>query len=1050
MADLAQTYISLIDESITPSSGKTDVPLYFIATRENKIVDDTTNKVAPATMKAVANQLMVFNSSKTVMDSFGIPYFEENNGTINQGSELNEWGLLGLYNILGITNTAYAVRADIDLAQLDYSVSSPRALAKNGTQWFDLSQSSLGLFRANGNAKPALAWDSVNVSVINESGVDEEKKPLANMGQFGDIAIVAIEGSDYKFFECFGDKWEEIGSENWVAQFPSFAVAGNNSLPLNGNSFSINGKAISFAESDVATIDTVVAKINSSFADGSVIASAENNKLKITRTEGVLTLTDGIGQPLHNMGFAINEAGAFTVSTVSLFHSTHTSYPSGVVAGSIWVKTTQPNNGSDYVVKNYKASTNTWTIIPCPLHSSFIDAEASYGISLQGGSLFALFNNTDTTTKILSFQGANSFAITGNAEAPTANANDVFAITTLVNGAKTTTRINVGTGTSASDIASKINKAAISGVMAEIAEDNINLRIISLNGKAIKLENIFGDSLSSLGLSEGEFSNWVRASAIPSVSEPTSEPAEGTLWINDDFAVDIMVNDGVCWRGYNNLLGNENCDPNGVILSSEEPLTQSDGTPLVENDLWINTADLDNYPALYRYSNGAFEMVDKTDQTTPFGIVFADARSNAGPSYTINGQLASSHVEFSEKARDLIKSDYIDPDCIDPRTYAAGTLLFNMRYSTYNVKKFEPSLFATATVDMGNTFQVGGNDTTAVFPTPGSVKNPVVSRWTTASGNDLSGVGIFGRKAQRKMIINAIAECINTNEDIRSKVYDFIVACAPGYPELDDELIALNSDKKDLFYIISDTPSRLKPSGNEIIDWANNANNASSHGQDGRTITSYMITRQYPPMALTSNVDGQEVAVPSSLVKLHNWLQTPRGQITAGTSYGVVNSASTVGYITDEDEYAAVALKDGLANIVVQNKMNPIMYIGNYGLMFWGENTENSVSSSLSDEHTVKTILHLKRDLDNASYPYFFKIHTPQLRDNFKNDIVGILSEYVSRGELYDFVVICDSSNNTSTTIAQKQLWCDVIVYATSGIEAIYIPIRIRKLDSAE
>lgn len=1040
MSDLAQTHIEITDDSVVASVGQTEVPLYFIATRENKIIDSSTNKIAPGTAKSVANQLMVFNSSKAVMDSFGTPYFEESNGTINQGSELNEWGLLGLYNILGITNTAYVVRADIDLAQLEYSVSAPRALAKNGTQWFDLSQSSLGYFRANGNSRPAVAWDSVNVSIIDSTGVDDNNKPLANMGQYGDIAMVAVSADvDYKTYENFGGVWYEIGSNEWVEQFPSNAVAGNTSLPVDGNEFTVNGQEITFEAVDVASIETVVAKINATFADGSVIATNDNGKLKITKVQGILVLEDGAGTPLQNMGFTVDtETGKIKINQVQLFHSSHTSYPSGSMAGSIWVKTTQPNNGSNYVIKNYRSSTNIWTTVSCPLYSSFLDAEAAYGNNLQSGSLFALYNMENTETKVLTYQGSSSFAITGDAQNPAAVGTDVISISTLVNGVKTTTRINLAGATTAASVASRINKAAILGVTAEVAEDNKNLRIISLNGKAIVIDNVVGQSLTSLGITAGEYSNWVKSDAIPSVSEPTSDPSDGTYWINSDFAVDIMVNDGVSWRGYNNLLGNEDCDPNGVILSSEEPLRQSDGTPLVDNDLWINTADLDNYPALYRYYNGVWELVDKTDQTTPFGIVFADARTNAGPDY--NGSI---HTAFSTRNSDLVKSDYVDPDCVDPRVYASGTLLFNMRYSTYNVKKYEANYFGNAVSEYGSTFQVGGNDTTPFFPTPGTVENPDVSRWTIASGNATDGAGLFGRFAQRKMVVNAINESINSNEDIRSNIYDFIIASAPGYPETDAAMVSLDADKQDLFYIASDTPKRLAPNGNAITEWANNANNAATNGDDGRTVSSYLLTRQYPPMGLMTNVDGSEVAVPASIVKVRNWLQTPRGQITAGTAYGPITSASTVGYITEEDEYAPITLKDGLASIVTQNKMNPMMYVGTYGLLFWGENTENNVDSALSDEHTVRTILHLKRDVNNASYPYFFKIHTEALRNDFYNTITGILSEYVSRGEIYDFTVVCDRTNNTNERIQRKELWCDIAIEATKGVEQIYIPIRI-------
>ena len=74
------------------------------------------------------------------------------------------------------------------------------------------------------------------------------------------------------------------------------------------------------------------------------------------------------------------------------------------------------------------------------------------------------------------------------------------------------------------------------------------------------------------------------------------------------------------------------------------------------------------------------------------------------------------------------------------------------------------------------------------------------------------------------MVVKALASAIVSNEEIRTYDYDFFFACCPGYPELDDELINLNVDKKEMFEIISDTPKTLKPDGKAIQEWGTNAN----------------------------------------------------------------------------------------------------------------------------------------------------------------------------------------------------------------------------------
>lgn len=298
------------------------------------------------------------------------------------------------------------------------------------------------------------------------------------------------------------------------------------------------------------------------------------------------------------------------------------------------------------------------------------------------------------------------------------------------------------------------------------------------------------------------------------------------------------------------------------------------------------------------------------------------------------------------------------------------------------------------------------------------------------------------------MIVRALAEAINSNEDIRSNQYDFFYVSAPGYPELDDELVGLNAEKKEMFYIVSDTPARLLPRPNEITAWATNKNNAASHGEDGRIIQSAYMTRQYPPMGLTSNVDGSEIAVPTSIAKMRNLLTLPRGMFAAGTQYGQVKNLASVGYINDEEEYTSVTVREGLGEVIVANKMNPIMPQRNTGLLFWGENTENQITSSLSDEHAILTLLRLKRELDAACLPFFFRANTEALRKDFDATLRSILNDYVSREELYDYVLVTDRSVNTNERIERKELWAEIAIEIVKGVEQIYIPIRIVKTGS--
>ena len=1318
MADLAKLHISVEDMSFNSVGAGEQIPLFIIATEQDKVLDVTTNTIAEGTKKENANKLLLLSGRSELVSLFGTATFYSENGTIVQGDETSEYGLDAAYRSAGFTENFYVIRADIDLKQLRPTNIKPVSKAKNKTLWLDEVESSFGLFRANGNTINAKAWDRVErIFFPTIDDVDLDGVPLTTYGSTSDVALVNVKGhTTNKLFEKIGIKWFELGSSDWAAQKPQSVVGSviNPEIP-EGCSLIINGAQVSFTGADVdravkdingtfmplidgepsntigdnrdfyvsteqiytksndtwgpvgesytyeteplstfgseknvyitpaqsyikingawvpntiiqgtteAPTDAVVADINDIYVqdltpaqhwikqesgiiptitvwedqydvatwtagveyqkdsyvfednkvykcnldtvqqdtfvvsddehvywveqvdvsvwvsgtrynenalvyhegvvykaleenqqdefattregeettawtiiadyheylstdvpantfgynydtytlqDGSVYAKANNvwgpkgytydatierpvnpyitasnssNRLMISCAYGDLILEAGDEAPFTVFGFVPNSEGKVVSEGIEVYHAPHTSIPSGQVLGSYWIKTTEPNFGTNLVLKTYNASADNWVSEVLPFYSSFLSVEAFLGNDLSAGSRFAKYTTDGKTDfEIYEYTNAENVKVIGTVVEPVATVDDVIGIKTLNKAGKVTTYSITMTGTDSASIIRDLSTAGIPNMKFDIAT---NGAIVMTNtvGYAIELIKGTGDSLETIGFTEGEYGKWNKISYEALIVEPTQPAKDDTLWFNPDFAVDIMVNDGDEWRGYRNIESLANTDVNGIQITSAMPETQSNGNALVEGDLWLDSSDTENYPAIYRYTNDEWVLIDNKDQSTPYGIVFADARANAGPSYVRN-EVPSEHTPFSTKTVDLTISDYVDPDCVDPRTYPAGILLFNMRYSTYNIKAYKSEYFANAVADYGTTFKVGGNDTTPVYATPGTEENPEISRWINNSGNDLDGVGYFGRKAQRISVVRALQSTINTSEDLRVESNDYFYVTTGGYLECDDELKVLNVEKSELFEIVTDTPARLVPNAGKINDWAVNVNNAKTHGEDGRTVQYTYSTRAYPSMAMSSDVNGYDVAIPTSTIKMLTLLSLPKGQIPAGNTYGLVTGASSVGFINEEHEYDSVEMRNGVASIVAKNNMNPIMYKANGGLMFWGENTEQGVDSALSREHAIHTLLRLKRQLDATATSYFFKKNTPALRANFTNAIEGILAPLIANEELYDYVVVCNDTNNTDKTIAARELWCQIGVEIVEGCEQIYIPIVV-------
>lgn len=499
---------------------------------------------------------------------------------------------------------------------------------------------------------------------------------------------------------------------------------------------------------------------------------------------------------------------------------------------------------------------------------------------------------------------------------------------------------------------------------------------------------------------------WVNLDYTPSATAPQGPPADGTLWYNTNLQVDIMVNAGNQWKGYRNVY--PGTDPNGVIISALAPVEQSTGSSLVDYDIWLDTSTAD-YPTLKRYvaSSGTWVQIDNTDQTTPAGILFLDARSNAGVGYS-----------YSTRPSVMLESDYVDSDAPDPTLYPTGMLLFNTRYSTNNVKVWRPDYFG-----------------------------PGVGSWVTASGNRNDGSPYMGKQAQRRMVVAALQSALVSNEDARAEQTFFNLIATPGYPECIEEMITLNVDKKEIAFVVGDTPSDLNPSpATAIVNWATNANNVAETGPLGLTANSSYAGVWYP-WALSTNLDGNSVFVPPSMMALRTIAFNDQVAYPwfapAGFNRGLVTAVSSVGYLTSEGEYQPVKLNQGQRDVLYENRINPIASIPNRGLVIYGQKTLSPVQSALDRINVARLICYLRYQLDNVAKVYLFEPNDKQTRDavlttfnNFFNNLVGLRA-------IYDYAVVCDESNNTPARIDANQLWIDIAIKPTKAIEFIYIPIRI-------
>jgi phage tail sheath protein FI len=57
--------------------------------------------------------------------------------------------------------------------------------------------------------------------------------------------------------------------------------------------------------------------------------------------------------------------------------------------------------------------------------------------------------------------------------------------------------------------------------------------------------------------------------------------------------------------------------------------------------------------------------------------------------------------------------------------------------------------------------------------------------------------------------------------------------------------------------------------------------------------------------------------------------------------------------------------------------------------------------------------------------------------------VQSLFADLVAKRGVYDYLVVCDDSNNTPARIDRNELWVDVAIEPVKAVEFIYIPVRI-------
>ena len=526
-------------------------------------------------------------------------------------------------------------------------------------------------------------------------------------------------------------------------------------------------------------------------------------------------------------------------------------------------------------------------------------------------------------------------------------------------------------------------------------------------------------------------STWVPLETIiGSSTVPVQGPANGQLWFNGllglnsqgQSTIDILVADNVgAWQNIN-LPGFSGMTvlPGSITLypQSGDPRANIPAPTLIKGDIWVQT-DVEPYPTIYRWSGSAWVLVNLTDQTTPNGIIFDDARPN--PLYH-NGAYSGENNEGGTNPD-------LDPDAPQAALYPPGFLLWNTRYSSNNVKVWEsPYVYNGVTASPDNT------------------NNGSTGRWVNNSGNNADGQPFMGADAQQQVIVKAVLSQMESNQNILAEDLFFNLIAAPSFVECITGMITINTARDFTAFIVGDSPMTLAATGTSLQNWATNSALALTDGPNGLVSTNSYLGVWYPS-GLSTNTDGSSVVVPPSHMALSTIAYNDQVAYPwfapAGLQRGVVNNATDVGYVNAQGQFISTQLNQGQRDILYTNGVNPIRIMPSGGIVIFGQKDRQNYSSALDRINVARLINYLNYQFNQLAIPFLFEPNDKTTQHAVLAAFNSFLSELVTLRALYDFLVVCDSSNNTPARVEANQLWIDVAIQPEIAIEFIYIPIRL-------
>ena len=124
-------------------------------------------------------------------------------------------------------------------------------------------------------------------------------------------------------------------------------------------------------------------------------------------------------------------------------------------------------------------------------------------------------------------------------------------------------------------------------------------------------------------------------------------------------------------------------------------------------------------------------------------------------------------------------------------------------------------------------------------------------------------------------------------------------------------------------------------------------------------------------------------------------------------------------------------------DILYTNRINPVIQSPGAGIILFGDKTGFGKSSAFDRINVRRLFIFLEDAISAAAKDQLFEFNDEITRTNFVNIIEPFLREVQSNRGIFDFVVICDETNNTAAVIDRNEFVADIFIKPARSINFI-------------